>query len=339
MKFFTSKFTLNTTSILLFSLLLIIVSINEFILGGKSLDLGFFTDDWLFLSHYREFVANPILDILVAWKNIGSHNFSHSYYMGLLHFFFGLDFTAYRYFNLILKIFAVLSLYPLVLILFRNKPIAALATFIYSIHFSSFGMLDGPSRGEDFIGIIFMNFFFLIYMLLRRKGEIPLIYLLGLTIIFSTTIFIDPTRFFPLIFFVVMLEIYKFILNRKFSELKTCMRHVFILLSPFLFVFIFTPQAIIPELLYFVTKYKIMVAGNFQLLLVPFASFGSMFLPKDYWSFFGKPDYTNFINYLFYAARPCPSPRRSRWHRFRPRRVRLCSYAPTDRRVSTGACR
>src|SRR3989344_4328127 len=68
--------------------LIFIVSLSQFILAAKHLEMSFFTDDWQFLSIYRAYVTNPFSDILQAWNHIGSHNFGYVYYGGILYNFF-----------------------------------------------------------------------------------------------------------------------------------------------------------------------------------------------------------------------------------------------------------
>lgn len=304
---FIQRLKINRIHFLILTLLLIVISVSQFIIGRKSLNMGFFIDDWVFLSLYRSVVANPILDILNAWKNIGSHNFAHSYYIGILYSFFHLNYENYRYFNLGLKIFTAFSLYPLILMLFRRRLIAFLATLIYSIHFSTFGMLDGPSRGEDFIAIASMNLFLLVYIFFIKKGVLSLKTLIGLTILFTITVFFDPTRMFPLIIIVFLIEIYNLLNNKSSIAYKNMIIHLLVLYSPFILVFILAPHTIIPELSYFGSSFGIfgkLIQGNFQLLLVPFASLGSIFITRDLWPYLGQPIYQNFGSYLLYLLKP-----------------------------------
>lgn len=280
-------------------LLIVLVILTQYLLGNKSLEMGFFTDDWMFLTIYRAYISNPILDLVSAWRNIGSHNFSHSYYLGILYSIFGLDYTAFRVTNLILKTLATLSLYPLVLIIFRKRLVAFLATLIYAIHFSPFGLLDGPSRGEDFLAIIFMNLFLIIYIYLLRKNSLNFFYLFGLTILLCLTIFIDTTRMFPLVFLILLIEGYLIIAKRSVSQFKASAVRMLILYSPFVLAVIFAPHTIVPQLLYYTGLYNRLIQGNFQLFLIPFASLGSTFLPRDIWTnLFYKLGYYSLLDYL-----------------------------------------
>lgn len=286
----------NKKNFLILFFLIFIVSISQFILATKHLEFGFFTDDWLFLSLYRAFITNPILDILDGWKNIGSHNFAHAYYIGVLHNFFGLNYISYHVLNQILKIIATLTLYPLVLIISRNKLLAFFSTIFFAIHYSPFGTLDNASRGEDFIAIALMNLFLAAYFYISKKGLSNIFLMLGFAIWLVTTVFIDPTRLFPLVMLLPFLELFIFLRRKK--QIKTSIKRLLVMYSPFIPLFLFAPGAIIYQLGYITGIFGMLKMGNLQLFLTPFASFGSMYIPREFWLIFGHPIYNNLGGYL-----------------------------------------
>lgn len=284
--------------VLLFFALIIIVSLSQFILARKHLDFGFFTDDWLFLSSYRTFVENPILDILKAWKNIGSHNFAHSYYIGILHNFFGLNYPSYHLLNQILKIISTLSLYPLIYIMTKNRMLAFLATLFFSIHFSPFGTLDNASRGEDFIAITSMNLFLFVYFYILKNGHSNVFLMLGLALWLVFTIFIDPTRLFPLILVVPFVELFKLIQDKTKKQIRVSLKRLLILYSPFIPFFLISPHSITVQLQYSSQIFEKLRDGNWQLFLTPFAALGSTYIPKQSWFLLGNPAYENLSSYM-----------------------------------------
>lgn len=285
-------------NIFLIPLLILLVSISQFILGKKHLEMGFFTDEWLFLSTYRAYIENPILDILQGWKNIGSHNFGYVYYLGILYSFFGLDYEPYRIFNQILKIIATVCLYPLIWYISKSKILAFVSTLIYAIHFSSFGLLDGISRGGDFLAIALMNIFLTIYLYISKKGMVNTFLLLGLSVWLFTIILIGPTRLFPLLAVIPLIELFKFIFGERPGQLRVSMKRLLVLYFPVLPLFIFSPQSISVQLHYSIGLLDKLKDGNWQLLLVPFAALGSMYIPKDFWFLFGHPSYDNLGSFL-----------------------------------------
>lgn len=292
------KFNISRKDLILAFFLVFIVSLSQFILAKKHLEMGFFTDDWQFLSVYRAYVTNPFSDILQAWKQIGSHNFGYVYYIGILYNFFGLDYTAYRITNQILKIVATLSLYPLIFYISRRKLLAFLSTFIYAIHYSSFGLLDGPSRGGDYIAITLMNLFLLVYFYISKRKVLNIFLLLGLAVWLFATILIGPTRLFPLLLIVPLIEVLNFVQHKTVSQFKMSSKRLFVLYFPFLPLFLFSPESIAQQLRYSIGLFEKLGAGNWQLFLTPFAAMGSMYIPKDFWPLFGQPFYDNLNSFL-----------------------------------------
>lgn len=284
--------------ILIFIFLTVIVSILQFIMAKKNLEMGFFTDDWLFLSAYREYLDNPILDIFHGWKAMGSHWFTYSYYIGVMYGFFELDYFSYRLLNLILKIAATISLYPLVLYLSKNKLLAFLSSLLYAIHFSSFGLLDGPSRGGIFIAITIMNLFLIAYFYCIKNRISSVFYLVGLAALFLIPVAMGATRLFPLLVIPFIVEGIYFFINKSKNYLKIMLLRLSVLYFPLVLLFLLSPESVAVALAYPSNLIEKMKNGNFQLLLIPFASFGSMFIPRELWLIMGQPIYSNLKSYL-----------------------------------------
>ena len=276
--------------VLIFLFLILIVSLSQFILAKKQLEMGFFTDDWVFLSAYRLYVENPFLDVMKAWKEIGSHNFSYSFYQGTLYNLFGMNAFEFRITNQILKIIATLSLYPLVLYVTKRRLLAFLATFIYAIHYSPFGLLDGASRGGNFIAVTLMNLFLLAYFYVVRNKISSIFVLSGLAGWMFTTILIATTRLFPLLFIVMVIEMIYFS--------KTSIKRLLVLYSPLLLLFLFSPGSITAQLSYPSGLFEKLREGNWQLLLTPFAALGSTYIPRNLWILFSNPTYQSLSSYL-----------------------------------------
>ncbi len=281
-------------------ILAFIASITQFLLGLKHLEFGFFTDDWLFLSAYRAYIQNPILDFFSAWKELGPHWFPHSYYIGVLYNFFGLNYSLYSVTNQFLKIIASISLYPLVLTISKSRLLAFLSTLFFSIHYSPFGSLDNASRGEDFIAIASMNLFLTTYIYVVKKNISRLTTILILSIWMLVTIVIDPTRLFPLMIILPLIELVNLFRNEFKNQFKISTTRLLILYSPLLLLFLFSPRSIIVSLLYPIALLDILSKGNYQLFLSPFASLGSTYIPREFWIIFGVPNYEDFYSFFSY---------------------------------------
>lgn len=286
-----------------FLFLIFLVTTSQFILANKHLEFGFFTDDWLFLSIYRAYVVNPLFDIFSAWKNVGAHNFAHTYYMGILFNFFGMNYLYYHLLNQIFKIIATLTLYPLIIVISKNKWLAFLSTLFFAIHYSPFGTLDNVSRGEDFIAIASMNLFLMTYFYIIKRGISKVLVIVGLAGWLFGTILIDSTRLFPIIFLMPLIELFNIILNRTRKQTAVSLKRLAVLFFPFLPLFIFSPNAILFEVRYSIGLIDKMKTNNWQLFLTPFAAMGSTYIPKNLWFLFGHPVYETFGNYITFLLR------------------------------------
>lgn len=291
------KFKLSRKDLILFFFLVLAVSLSQFILAKKNLEMGFFTDDWMFLSAYRAYVVNPFLDVMQAWKEIHSHNFSYAYYFGILYSFFGLDYSAYRITNLIFKIIATLSLYPLMLYVSKRRLLAFLSTFIFAIHFSTFGLLDGPSRGGNFIAIALMNLFLLAYFYVSKNRISNIFISFSLSVWLLVIILFGSTRLFPLILIVPLIELFN-LKDKIKNGVWIAIKRLAVVYLPFLLLFLFSPKSISMQIGYIDGLIEKLMMGNWQLLLTPFAVMGSMYIPENFWLFFGKAFYDNLNSFL-----------------------------------------
>ena len=284
--------------------LLVVVTITQFHLASSQLKMGFFTDDWLFLSAYRTYFSHPILDLLSGWKALGSHWFPHSYYIGVLYNFLGLNYFAYRLLNQLLKIVATLSLYPLIYSLSRRKFLSFFATLIYGFHFSTFGSLDGPSRGEDFLAIISMNLFLTAYIQLIRKNSVYLLSMFLMSIWLAITVLIDDTRMFPLILTVLIGDPIFAYLSHQSKPLSSSFKRIITLMLPFLLMMILTPDSFSMQLGYSLGRYDKLLSGNWQLFLAPFAAYGSTFFTKEVFGSLHSLPYQSLGTFLEFLQGP-----------------------------------
>lgn len=285
-------------SLILITGVLIIIIIIQFILGKKHLEFGFFIDDWDNLAAYKMYVQNPILDMLDAWKGLGSHRFAHVYYIGILFEFFKFDYLAYNITNQLLKALSAFSLFPLIYLLFKNKLVAFLTSLLYVIHFSTYGTLDDVSRGEDFLAIIAMNLFLIIFVWASQKHSFNPKVMFSLFFLFLSTAFLAPSRTYPVLLMLPLVELFNFWLNRSSTSLKSILKRLTFLYSPFIILLFISPDSIIAQIGYYKGLWEMLKNGNFQLLLAPFASFGSNFVANDLYVYFGPPYYQKMERFL-----------------------------------------
>ena len=201
----TIKLVQNTV---LLALLIVTVAISNYYLLSDSLTLGFKPDDWILYFSYKALGTNPLSQIVSVWAERGIYTTYQVYYMGFLDSLFGLNYYSFHFVNLIFKIVATISLYPLILVLSKNKLLAVLSVILFAISHSTVGPLELVVKGSDYLAIIWMNLFLIVYYLIIVDKLVGLKYHLLLFILFILSLAFSPIRIFPLIVIPPMVEIF-----------------------------------------------------------------------------------------------------------------------------------
>lgn len=284
---------------IIFFTLIIIVVFLQYLLLYKQLQYGFMPDDWWPLFEYKTAGMEPLSAFKHIWERNGIYTTYQIYYIGILYDFFNLDFFKYQLVNQLLKVISVLSIYPLILKVFRSRILAFLSVLIYAIHFSPVGTLEITAKGSDYIGITLMSFFLLSYaQVVTNSSWKKLVVTLLLLIL---TFALSPIRTYPIIPLIFLVELFLMAKNKFLLSSLQVKRLIFIFL-PLLLVLIhnpltFTrfmlinPPAIIERISY----------GNWQMLLHPVISYSSIFIEGDVWQIFGRMIISSgFKNYLLH---------------------------------------
>ena len=297
---------LSRKNILFFIIYTIFIFALQFFIARKHIYYGFNNDDWLLLALYKQAVNNPILDMAKALKAIGAHDFARAYYVGILFNFFGAHFQYYHIVNTLLKALAGLSLFPVVYLLFRKKFLAYLTTFLFSLHFSSFGALHDVFIGDQSLVVVCINIFLAIYIwAARNKFNLKIMF--SLLALFLSSAFFDLPRFYPFFILLPFLELFNFWLNRSSTSLKAAILRLIFLYSPFIILYLYFPAG--TQDFGIGKTIHVIKTGNFQLYTTLFASFGSTFIPQgvlDQVSNFAKvgdsPLYQDFGTFLIFLV-------------------------------------
>lgn len=280
--------------------LILLVIVIQIALLSVALQNGFTSDDWWLLFDYK--VIAPSFGFLEKYiQTLQAVGVYHTYqitYVGILETLFKDNYYAYQITGLILKILATISLYPLLLVVFKRKMLAFLTTVLYGISYSSAGAMLFVCTGSDYLAIFFMNIFFLCYyytFTLKNKSVFYLAVILLLLSFLSA-----PIRMYPLFAIVFLIEIIVWIKSRKYSYVITVFARLIKLFLPFFIISRIAPGLTGGQLDSMSSVFTFLSYGNYQLLLSPFAGIGYTFLTNDYWALiFGTVSLDNFTNYLF----------------------------------------
>ncbi len=285
-------------------LIILIVVVIQFSLLKVILNNGFTGDDWLLLFDYKTTISPSVIfldKIFGVFHTKGIYTAYQALYIGILESFFKGNYQAYQITNIIFKILATLSLYPLILVIFKRRLLAFLTTVLYAISYSSAGALQFVVKGSDYLAIFFMNIFLLSYYYSFKIKKRSL--LLISSILLFLSFILSPIRMYPLLLFIIFVEVFIWIKRKGLLGLVISLLRLLLILAPFLMMLLLLYKSTGNYLNGPFVIYNFLSYGNYQLLLSPFAGLGYTFLPNDYWFIFGRLNLDNFKDYLVFLLR------------------------------------
>lgn len=293
-----TKDSLFNNSKWLFIVTCVLVCILQLLLLKIVLQFGLSSEDWLLIFDYQTIGGdrNFFDKISAIFITEGIYSTTFIFYIGILESLLKDNSLAYQLINITFKIMATLSLFPLILIIFKRKLLAFLATILYSISYSSVGALQFVVKGTDYLAIFFMNSCLIMYFFsfnTRRK----LFLLLTAILMFLAFIF-SPIRIYPFLLFIFLFEVIFWLKSKGFFSIPKVFFRLISIFFPFILLLVLLPNSTGSYLNGPLVIYNLLSYGNYQLLLSPFSGLGYTFLPNEYWPIFGKLALGNFKDYL-----------------------------------------
>ncbi|MDP3973570.1 MAG: hypothetical protein Q8P92_01930 [Candidatus Daviesbacteria bacterium] len=255
---------------------------------------------------YKTLDPEPISQFWNVWtKYSGLHNTAHVYHIGILSEFLGNNYQYYPTANILLKIVATLSIFPAVIVIFKNRLLAFLSSILFSISSATAGSLFRVSNGNDYVALTIMNIFFISYYWIFVKHSKGLLVLSAL--LFFIAYLTSPGRIFPLLLLIFLVEIFWLLKLRNINNIGFSLVRIIFYLIPVFLISIPAPvSTCCPLISQSHTLLKDIISGSLFNLLDPFASIGWTIFTNDYWRFFGIFDYkslTNFGDYLSFLLK------------------------------------
>lgn len=280
----------------IFLLCAAIVILTQFLILQPVIKYSLFTaDDWMWLLKFRSLTdLNFFGKLFFMWTKISIHEGSYAAYIGILGTIFGNNYSAYQYVTVALKIIATLTVFPVILILFKNRLLAFLTTIIYGISSASIGSFYWYMKGGIFAGITLMNLFFIsYYFTILRNSRILL--LVSSMLIFLSYV-TSPTRIFPIFLVVIITEVYCYLRHKSKIDINSSVRVISLLLLPILISLSVpvSPGARLESIP--ITILKNVLAGNWFNLLSPLVGMGYSLLTVENMRIFGTFDLSTFAN-------------------------------------------
>lgn len=289
-----------------FFLCAILVFITQFNLLQPILQYRLFntTEDWPYLIYYHTLDLNFLDKMIYVWKTFGLHSSAQVFHIGILSDFLGFNYSAYQIVNVTLKAIGTISVFPLILVLFRNEKLAFLATILFGISSATAGSFLWIVKGSEYIGIALLNIFLITYYFVILKNSKLLMILSSL--LFLMAYLMAPPRMFPQLLLIPLVEIYWLIRSREIKNLKFSIIRILIYILPVILISLSAPVS--PGFPFTKQPFVLLrniVSGNWHNLLDPFAGIDWTLFTNDYWKFFGtlQPDtfrnFGNYLNFLF----------------------------------------
>lgn len=292
----------------IFFLCSVLVFVTQFIILQPVLSYRLFnyTEDWPFIVLYRSLDFNFLDKLIYVWKTSGLHTSAQIFHIGILSDFFGFNYSAYQIVNVALKAIGTISFFPLILILFKSRKLAFLATILFGISSATAGSFLWVVKGSEYIGIVLMNVFLITYYFVIIKNSKKL--LLLSSFLFLASYLMAPPRMFPLLLLVPLVEIFWLLKTRKLNNLKYSIFRGIVYILPVILISLPAPvSSCCPFTSRPLVLLKDIINGNLHNLLDPFAGIGWTLLTNDYWEFFDKLEMDTFKNlgsFLFFLKDP-----------------------------------
>lgn len=274
--------------------LVIVVSLIQYIMLKPVLSIGFWDDDWGAVLSFHSLMPNPLSKLGYAWTTLGIHHTMQNYYIGTLFEFLKFDYPLYNVANIFFKTIATLSIFPLVILIFKRKSLAILTTIIHAITYSSTSALTYVLQGVYYIGITLMNIFFIFYYLAVTKNSKLHLILASISLVLAY--WFAPGRIYPILAFILLIELF---LNFKFG-FKKILGNSLVRLALFslpIIILMLTGKNDATPLGSPSSTLERLANGNWHLILEPFVGIGYLFFPGDLINF-GFLDIKNFREYL-----------------------------------------
>lgn len=300
------KNLLRKENLLTILFLFIAVIFLEGLVFSNQLNYGFRDVDWQVLYYFNLFGDLSLDHLLQEIKVFGVY-YSESYYVGLLVKFIGLNFAQLHLATHIFKIFAGVSIYLLILTIFKRKLLAFMASLLYTASYTHAGVLFQLSSGGYFLTTIFMVLFLVLYYFsLFNKGLLK--WSIISSFLLAVSLLLKPERIYPLLSLVILLEFFLITLGKFKKNLWVIsLKRTFVIFLPLIIFYLFynvlfksTSAGFSPNQFSIGTKLRIdsLMNGNLQLLIYPFSSLGSLFLYDDYWKILGRLNFGDLGSYI-----------------------------------------
>lgn len=283
----------------IFILLFFLVLFMQYDLLKPTLRIGLTPDDWSFIFWYKLLGPNPWLKFFDEWAIRGPYTTVPLFYTGFINSLVGFDFFKQQLISIFFKTLATLVLFPLILLIFKNKLLAFFTTIIFAMSYQSTGALETAVEPSEYLGMFFMGVFLMVYFWVIKKKTMNWQWLLLIMLLLLVTILMSVMRTYPLLVLIPLIELYLLIIEPSKKVLKQSFLRLIILFLPFILLTLFRPGVILAYIGNTPVVVNRVLEGNVHLILTPIQGLGATLpIGDNLWRFFGVVDLNNFYAYL-----------------------------------------
>ena len=299
-------------------ILLILVIFLQYLLLQPNFKIGLSYADWFYLDYYRLLGDNPLFKIFYVIKRAGPYYMQEIWVGTLVDIFGWQNQVILKGVNIAIKIIETLLIFPVVLLIFKRKLLAILATLIFAMHYGATGNLEDFVGGVDYFVGLFLLIFVAVYyhvvkneQILSFRNKILSLKWLGLLFLSLTaTIFSIPVRSFPVLVLPFLIEFLLLTHDHSKTSFKNSFFRLLTLFPAYLLgimIFVFPVGITSPAIGVRPPLISYILRGDWYFALQPLAGLSTIFIPAEYLSkVFGSQTLNPnnlFINYLWFLIR------------------------------------
>ena len=260
-------------------------------------EIGLTPEDREFILRYKLLGPNPFSKIFEVWSQRGAYSTIPIYYIGIVESFTGFNYPLIQLISVTFRTLAILSIFPLVALIFKNVWLAVLTTIVVAFSYTTTGALETGVEPSEYLGFLLMNIFVIVYYCFNTRYLLKFGWLIVTSLLLFIAVIMSVMRIYPLLFLLPAVEILLWRSSPQKFKFKYLGMKLFILYLPFLILNYYFPTSLsahfsLPEI---ISK---IVDGNWHLILTPLQGLGYMIPVSKYYDKLGILSMESFSGYF-----------------------------------------
>ncbi|OGE34532.1 hypothetical protein A3C32_04280 [Candidatus Daviesbacteria bacterium RIFCSPHIGHO2_02_FULL_41_14] len=236
----------NYQNILIFSSVFFIFL---FILNYSTLEIllgmGLHGDDWKVLLWSKTLTTNHLINITDNLRG-GGYGFLHEmYHIYFLERLWGGNISAFQLTNILIKTLATFSIFPMVLVIFKDKILSLFTTILFAISATATASLEWVILAGDYWALLMINMFLVIYYLSVKSNKLDLKWAFLLPIPFLGSMFFSPIRAYPILLVPMLIETFILATHKSIHQFRLSLFRLTVIYLPVLLIILFMNRQLV----------------------------------------------------------------------------------------------